>query len=75
MKGQDVDLIGVDQPIHNAVGASNDFSNLWIDEFWNGTAGFRENFELVSSRNQLAHDNRGVVRGILRDEGLDGREV
>ena len=38
MKGQDVDLIGIDQPRHDAVGASNDFANLRIGEFWNGPA-------------------------------------
>ena len=38
MKGQEVDLVGVDQPIHDAVGASNDFAYLRIGEFWDGPA-------------------------------------
>ena len=73
MKRQDVDLIGVDQSVHDSVGAANDLANLWVGEFGDCAARFGEGLELVGRRNQLADDNRGIVRGVLCNERLDGR--
>ena len=68
-------LVVTDQPVHNAVRPADELTHLRVFELWNRPARFRKNLELPNSRDELTHGDRGVVCGVLADEGVNGSEV
>ena len=75
MDCEHVHLGVTNEPRHDPARASNEFTHLWILELRNGLAGLRKNSELFNRGDQLADGNRGIVRGVLTDEGVDCSEV
>ncbi len=75
MHRQDVDLVGVHKPVHDAVRLEDHFPDQGILEFWNSATGFRKGYQPISRGNEPSDDDRRIVRRVLTDEGADGCQV
>jgi hypothetical protein len=75
MHREDVNLVLAHEPIDDSVGSMNNLTNQRAIEFRNGPTGLRKCEQPIRRRNQLSHDDRCVVRGVLTDEGANSSEV
>ena len=69
--GDRIDMQAVDDPII----AVEDFAQILLLKFGYDAAGEREGGEAVDGRDQVGDEEVGIVRGIARDERVDGLEV
>ena len=75
MDRQDVNLVDSHEPTNNSVRSMNDLTNKRAIEFWNRPPRLRKCDQPVGRGNELGHDDRCVVRGVLTDEDADGSEI
>jgi hypothetical protein len=72
MHREDVDLIDINEPIHDSIGRANDFTYGGVFELRYGAAGFRELDQAIRGRDETGNNDRGVMGRVLTDERLNG---
>ena len=75
MDREDMNLVGTHEPIDDPVRSMKDLTNERVVEFGNGPAGLWERDQPIGCRDQLGNHDRGVMRGILTDEGANRSEI
>jgi len=75
MDRQDVNLVDAHEPKDDSVRSMDDLTNKRVIEFWNRPPRLRKRDQPIGCGNELGHDDRCIVRGILTDEGANGSEI